>query len=285
MPTALDLPVPGEAGRSSSSTTGQPLCAARPARPRRLPSLGALYTLCTWALFGLAGPAAANSTIVPVIIDIPVSGRTIVKVTNNRDRPVMYQIAAKTWQVIDGKDRYETTEDFIASPPLFTLDAAATQEVRIGMRNPVPAPLERAYRLVVAEVPRVRAAGEEGSAVEFAFQYLLPVYVASADRNAKAELHWSLQAAGDAVMLRAENGGQKRVALTALSLFTDRLAAGEPDWKVKELTTVLAGTWREWRIAVPPGTASMPWHIVIRLQGSAMPMVVPDADIVASGPR
>ena len=236
-------------------------------------------------MFGLVGPAAANSTVAPVIIDVPGSGRSIVKVTNNRDRPVMYQLAAKTWQVIDGKDRYEATEDFIASPPLFTLAAAATQEVRIGMRNPVPAPLERAYRLVVAEVPRERAAGEEGSAVEFAIQYLLPVYVASADSGAKPELHWSLQAAGNAVILRAENVGHKRVALTALGLFADRLAAGEPEWKVKELTTVLAGTWREWRIAVPPGTASMPWHIVIRVQGSAMPMVVPDADIVASAPR
>ena len=240
--------------------------------------------LC-WALVSAAAPAGAATTVSPVIVEANADGRAVVNVTNHRDRAVLYQLTALSWQVLDGRDLYEPTQDYIASPPLFTLDAGETQAIRIGFRNPVRDPVERAYRLAIAEVPRVDVVSEGSGTVDFAIQYLLPVYVAAADREAKPELAWSMRAVDGFILLRAENTGHKHVALAAVGLSSGNPDAGRPEFLVKALSTILANSWREWRFAVPREAVPPAWHILVQYQGSALLVAVPDADIIVRGPR
>ncbi|CAK0745285.1 P pilus assembly chaperone PapD [Gammaproteobacteria bacterium] len=236
-------------------------------------------------MFSLTLPAFSASTIAPIVVETQADGRAVVNVRNDWEREVMYQLSVLRWQVIDGRDRYEATQDFIASPPIFTLAPAETRAIRIGLRHPIPAPVEQVYRLVVAEVPRVDEFGKQGGMVSFALQYLLPVYVASTLGDAKPELVWSMQAVSDAVVVRAENIGQKRIVLLSVGLSKNSSENVEPEFISKKPTNVLAKTWREWRIPVPPGKASLPLHIVYLNQGSTNPTVVPNAEIRASSSR
>jgi fimbrial chaperone protein len=241
----------------------------------------------TMAIFAM--PATAATTISPIVIDVPADGRAIVTVRNDSAREVLYQITVLSWQVVDGADRHEVTEDFIASPPLFTLAPSASQIVRIGLRNPARLPVEQAYRLLLAEVPpeassKLRRPDEtsaEAGVIEFSMQYLLPVFVAPDSSVAKPALVWFMKADGDAVVVRAENFGNRRIVLTMVGLGSPTGTAPLPEYASKQRLTVLARSWREWRIAVPVGKASSPWRIMYVTSENATPAVVHDAEIRA----
>jgi P pilus assembly chaperone PapD len=85
--------------------------------------------------------------------------------------------------------------------------------VRIGFHIPARQPKEQAYRLVLAEVPRLGDVPDVGGGVvNFAMQYLLPVFVAPSGRVAHAPLTWSLRTEDDVLVARATNAGARRVA-------------------------------------------------------------------------
>ncbi|MFO7698648.1 MAG: fimbria/pilus periplasmic chaperone, partial [Anaerolineae bacterium] len=216
-------------------------------------------------------------------------GRAIVTVRNERAREVLYQVTVLNWQVVDGADRHEATEDFIASPPLFTLGPSASQIVRIGFRNPVQLQVEQAYRLALTEVPsavsslppRPDGTSAEAGVVEFILQHLLPVFVAPASRGAKPVLVWSMRADGDAVVVRAENLGNRRAVVNMVGL--SRQSGADPglEYASNRRLTVLARSWREWRIAVPADKISSPWRLLYITNDGATPTVVSDTEIRA----
>lgn len=263
---------------------------AYPAR-RLVQRLGvaACLAMTCLAMVVLAIPATAATTISPIVIDVPADGRAIVTVRNDRAREVLYQVTVLNWRVVDGADRHEATEDFIASPPLFTLGPSASQIVRIGFRNPARLQVEQAYRLALTEVPtevsslppRPGDTGAEAGVIEFALQYLLPVFVAPASRGAKPALVWSMGADGDAMVVRAENLGNRRTVLNMVGLSSRSGADPEPEYASQRRLTVLARSWREWRIDVPADKISSPWRILYINSESATPTVVSGAEIRA----
>ena len=66
-----------------------------------------LYTAFT--IVFLATTLQANSTIVPVIVDVEASGRGVVEITNLRTQPTLYNIEVLKWAVVDGADEYADT--------------------------------------------------------------------------------------------------------------------------------------------------------------------------------
>ena len=78
-----------------------------------------VYSAFTFAF--LATSLQANSTIVPVIVDVEASGRGVVEITDLRTQPTLYNIEVLKWAVVDGVDVYEDTRLFIVSPPSFKL--------------------------------------------------------------------------------------------------------------------------------------------------------------------
>jgi len=221
-----------------------------------------LVTVVCLGMVNYASPVFAVATINPVIIDVPADGRAIVTIRNDRTREVLYQVSVFSWHVVEGEDRYDATQDFIASPPLFTLAPSTSQIVRIGFRNPTQLAVEQAYRLVVAEVPRPGDTSTVGGVIELSFQYLLPVYVASSSRAAQPELLWFMHVDGNAIVVRAENHGKKREVLNMVGLSRPSAENLVPEFSSNRRVTVLAGTWREWRIPVSSEKLLLPWRIV-----------------------
>ena len=221
-----------------------------------------LATLVCLVLASFVSPVFAMATISPVIIDVPTDGRAIFTIRNDRTRDVLYQISVFSWQIVNGEDHYETTRDFIASPPLFSLNPSISQIVRIGFRNPVKLPVEQAYRLEVSEVPRPGDSNAVGGNVELSFKYLLPVYVASSNRTAKPLLVWSMHTDGNSVVVRAENRGNKHDVVNMVGLNRQSSESLVPEYFIKQHLVILAGSWREWRISVPAEKTSQAWRIL-----------------------
>lgn len=254
---------------------------SRPARLRRI--LQKWTWAVGWVLWCGAVPAQAAVTLSPVVVQVASNGRAIVTVRNERSREVLYQITVLQWFQLDGQDRYEATADFMASPPLFTLAAGASQIVRVGFRRPVRSPVEQAYRLVLAEVPRPGdSAGGRGQ-IEFAMQYDLPVFVASTQGADPRPLLWQIRQEAGTVVVRADNPSSAHVVLTQVGLMQAPGQMPAPEWTRQRRSTVLARAWREWRFPVPQGGLPRPWRVVMQRDGQAVE-IVPEADVRAHVP-
>ena len=230
-----------------------------------------VHLLQALVLVGLGLPALGAVTIAPVVVDVAPDGRAVIMVRNDRAREVMYQVAILRWRLEDGVDRYEATEDFIASPPLFTLASAASLPVRIGFRNPAPLPVEQSYRLVLTEVPRPSDAQTGNGVVEFSMQYVIPVFVAPSSREAKHHLLWQMHQEGNTMVVRADNPSQSRAVLNLVGLSSQTGPTPSAEFASRHRATVLAHSWREWRLPITEGMPYRAWRIVMLASDSETP--------------
>jgi len=236
----------------------------------------------SWVVGGVlwcgAAPAQAAVTISPVVVQVASDGRAIVTLRNDRLREVLYQITVVRWLQVGGQDLYEATQDFIASPPLFTLAAGASQVVRVGFRRPLRLPLEQSYRLILAEVPRSDDDMGERGRVEFAMQYDIPVFVASTQGADTRPLLWQVREQAGSVLVRVDNPSSAHVVLTLVGLTRQSGLKPAPEWVHPQRSTVLARAWREWRFPVSPTGTSLPWRIVWQRDGLEVE-VSPEANV------
>jgi len=230
-------------------------------------------------LVGVSTPAQAAITISPVIVNVPSDGRAIITVRNERQREVLYQISVFRWLQVDGVDRYEATQDFIASPPMFTLAAAESQIIRVGFRNPQRLPVEQSYRLFLAEVPRPGENSAERGVVEFAMQYAIPVFVASSNRAGPLSLVWQIREEGGALVVRADNPSSTHTILNMVGLTQQSGLDVQAEMASQRRTTVLAHAWHEWRFPVAHDKLHLSWRIVVRQNDAQTVEVVPHAEM------
>lgn len=224
---------------------------------------------------GSSAALQAAVTISPVIVNLASDGRSIITVRNDRLHEVLYQISVLRWHQVDGADRYDATEDFIASPPLFTLAPAASQIVRVGLRKPVPQANEQSYRLLIAEVPQPDDKPSEPGVVQFVMQYAIPVFVAPSQRSENLPLIWRIRKDADSVVLRAENPASSHVVLNMVGLTPQWNSESSPEFVNRRRVVILAHAWQEWRFPIRHDKPSLLWRIVFSQNDSAVTEVVP----------
>ena len=213
----------------------------------------------------LATTLQANSTIVPVIVDVEASGRGVVEITNLRTQPTLYNIEVLKWAVVDGVDEYEDTRLFIVSPPSFKLHPGKSKKVRLGFRGKRGTPSEQTFRLIVAEVPsEVKKAAEGTSTLDVTLRHVLPVYVAPQTPGGP-KLRWTITTQGDTAALRATNSGNQRANVVSVGLHPNPNQENTPVYANNSLAHVLAGSWREWQVKLPEGM--LPGKAVYKLTG------------------
>lgn len=201
------------------------------------------------------GALAAGLQFSPTLIDLAPSQRTAtLEVINRSAQVTAVQVRTFAWAQSGGgaggaaggqDDALAATGDLAASPPVFSLPPGETQLVRIVLRTPVAAGNERAFRLLIDEIP---PPGQPGG-VQLALRISLPVFAAAPDRTA-ADLRWTLQPAGSGWEIVANNRGTRRARVGELSATGPggrQLTAAPLD----QNPWVLGGGRRRWRLADP----------------------------------
>ena len=139
----------------------------------------ALFALLATPLMALSSAQATGGIQVsPVLVNIsPERGITSIRLRNERDHAASFEVDAYVWSQQDGRDVLEPTNELMVAPGVFEIDSHDEQIIRLGaqVRN---ASGERAYRIVLRELPRPRA---NGAVLGFTLEMSLPVFVASAD--------------------------------------------------------------------------------------------------------
>ncbi len=235
------------------------------------------------------GPMAQTSgsvSVSPVLIDLASCERAALTLRNDHNRAVFYQVSVLRWSQENGQDRYDSTEDFIASPPMFTLAAGLSQAIRLGFRQPSDSANERAYRVILTEVPPAIDQPSNRSQIQLAMQYAIPVFVAGSLPIVPSPLNWQIHQQGNTMHVRADNPSNRRVVLNAVGVSPASSPSTEPpltQHTQDQRVTVLAHAWREWRIPLQPADlqveAAPDWRIRVKAADNAVWQAISAADM------
>jgi fimbrial chaperone protein len=174
-----------------------------------------------WGFFALlfsALPVMANepstnspSTILdvaPTTLELKPGAAGLFFVTNHGARDVTVQIEAADWRQENSRDITAPSQELLASPPLAHIAPGARQSVRVMARAAGEG--ERAYRLLVSELPDPDAGGE---GVHVLLQFSVPVFVRH-DPRAAPQLSWAVRQG----RLIAANAGAQTVKLDSVTI-------------------------------------------------------------------
>lgn len=197
------------------------------------------------SLLGAAGMASAGSFQVSPINPTLSTGKPVSALTvrNNGASPVVIQLEALSWSQPDGKDNYRPAPEILATPPIFTIPAGSSQIIRMGSRVPSDARSERAYRLILREIPPPAKPGFNG--LRMALQVSLPLFILPV-APATPQLQWQATRTADGQLrISATNAGQMHAHLSGFKLVT---AAAKPLHMPAGAVYVLPGASREWLV-------------------------------------
>lgn len=220
-----------------------------------------------------AAPPAVGSglSVAPVQLSLTDATRSVsTQVSNPGDAPVTVQARLYSWTMRGEEEVYAPASDMGFSPPLFRLEARRTQAIRVIMKS-APGPTERAYRLVIDQLPIADAPGQ----LQLPVRLVLPVFAEPAVGTVRAShLKWSARFDAPAKQVRISVANSGTVHAKIIELAVDDagkhavLAGGLAGY-------ALAGQSRTW--SYPSNTAPLSLTITARHEAETLRITVPVA--------
>jgi fimbrial chaperone protein len=203
---------------------------------QQLIALGACLAL---SAAGHSADLAVNPVRITLAGDVQVAA---VSVRNAGPERVVLQLQTLAWSMHDGAEDYTASDDILATPPVFAIEAGQSRVVRVGLVRRVDRARERTYRLFLQEVP---AAGTAMNSVHVAVRIGIPIFVAP--DVAASQLTWRAARAGEhAIVLEVTNSGTLHYQIAEAVL---KLPESGATWgRTSAAGYVLPGDVRRWRI-------------------------------------
>jgi fimbrial chaperone protein len=175
-----------------------------------------LAGLLAVALASVGVAAAASIQIGPTITTLVGKERTAtVSIRNSDSEPVTVQIRAMDWNQAHGEDALTPSSALIVSPPFVTLQPGEAQTVRLLVEKVAKVDVERAFRLVVDEVPNPVQRASTG--VQTTLRLVSPVFL-SPSTDARPKLAWTTSRNANGVVLSVRNNGNAHERLSGLQV-------------------------------------------------------------------
>lgn len=215
-------------------------------------------------LLASMGPAWAGSfNVSPIRIELsPHKPTQALTLTNEGDEPVVIQVQPLLWTQQNWKDLHTPTDQIIATPPVVRIPAHGRQVVRIGIRRPLAAGTEGAFRLYLTEMPAPAKSGDIGLHVSLRLD--LPLFVTTSN-DLRPDLRWSVAQDEKGIPhVMVANAGSSHVQLTDLRFLLGEQVLSTPQ---PANAYVLPGATRRWPlVAMPPHPADLS---LLRVRASA----------------
>ena len=198
----------------------------------------------TAALFS-ASAQATSLEITPVAVHlVPGQQATTIGVMNRGGVAVAIQLRAFAWSQDRDADVLTPTSDIILSPPIFTIAKGAKQTIRLLLRKGAKQSGERAYRLMIDEVPPANIGAQQ---VQIAMRVSLPLVVGATQAKPQP-LRWQARrSTGNRILLSASNTGTDFDRIYTIGV---TLADGSHPAVTQSGTNayILAGAQRQWMV-------------------------------------
>jgi fimbrial chaperone protein len=126
------------------------------------------------------------------------------------------QVQQRAWVQRNGRDEQDETRDLIISPAIFTFKPGEAQVVRIALRGAPDRQLERAYRILVSEIPGPSVpTAPELISFRIALRMDLPLFVAAIEPGAPSP-SFEFEPANGRLLVR--NEGPSHIRFTDFTL-------------------------------------------------------------------
>lgn len=219
--------------------------------------------MCALAAGLIAGLAAAplcvdaaSLSIDPISFTVqPTQGAQVLRVGNTGDQPVRVQISPVRWFFDGNSEREEAADGLILNPPIFTVAAQKTQFIRFGERQRETSESEKAYRLVIEEVPDPEEVRQPG--LRTVLKFSVPIFIAPL--KPVHHLSWHTSVESGALHVSAINDGNVHQRLVRLSVVREDGAA-MPIFSAA--VYLLPGEGHDWQVPVE-GTINHPLNLVL----------------------
>ena len=179
------------------------------------------------------------------------------------------QIRVFAWQQGEFQDQYQAQREVIGSPPVATLAPGQKQLVRLTRTGLTPPGQERAYRIIIDEIPAPQAPNAAGegaqAAIRLQMRYSVPLFAygeglvgkpdADAARTAvgRPQLTWRPVTVQGKPYVEVRNSGPVHARLTDVTL---RQGAQQRPLGEGLLGYVLPGASMRWPAPVAPGSGA-----------------------------
>lgn len=201
--------------------------------------------------------AAGSLLIWPVDPVMEAEARAVALWLENRgDQPLLLQLRVFAWTQQQGENRQDRQNEVVGTPPMIEIAPGGRQLVRLTRLAAVPAGQERAYRVIVDEIPRAAPGSTPaGAGVQFQMRYSIPLFVYGEGlRPLRAQdkpdapplpLVWRTVEQDGVRYLEVQNQGSLHARLTAAELRRGNVRVGMAEGL---LGYVLAGATMRWRL-------------------------------------
>jgi fimbrial chaperone protein len=236
-------------------------------------------TVCAAVLFLALTSRAAEAqslSVLPVNLFLqPGQSATTLTVTNLGSSETAIQIRAYAWNQADGgEDQLTASGTIVASPPLASIAAGATQVVRLILRQS-PQGREATYRILLDQIP---PPAEPGT-VHVVLRLSIPIFAQPATR-AVPHVQFHIENDAGQLYLVGTNDGLRHEAIRDIVLSTADGVELKPASGVSPY--ILAGATRRWALAA---SSSLPLPIAtLQLKAHADAGVIEQQVRVVAGP-
>jgi fimbrial chaperone protein len=174
-----------------------------------------LFAIAAFFILARAGTAHAAITLTPVQVELtPAKKSELIAVTNDSDDPLRLQVEVFAWdQRPDGETQLDPTKDILAFPPLLSLSAHETKNIRVGT-TAAPGTAEKSYRMTVQELPAETTANA-AAAVRMLTKISIPVFLEPGPVTAAGKIE-AEKAPNGTWTLRVLNIGTRRFMLSEI---------------------------------------------------------------------
>lgn len=207
---------------------------------------------------------------------------------NRGDAPAQMQLRVFEWQQIDLHDHYETGHDVVGSPPMIRIEPGERQLIRLTRTVDVPPGVERAFRVIIDEIPTPEPEANEGPVsvgIKFQMRYSIPLFVygeglwtkVSHDRRrdpadaAQPSLSWRIQTHDGKPHLQVHNAGNVHARLTEVAFQQQDVRVSVSEGL---LGYVLPGATMHWPL---PDDYAAGGELVAKVNGSADQLLIASA--------
>ncbi len=222
--------------------------------------LALLFVFCNVAL-------AAGLQVTPIVLDLKQTQKSDgLWLTNTSQSPMDVQIRVFEWRQQNQTDVLNPTPEFVASPPIVKIPGGQKQFVRLVQIAKSQVSTERAYRIVIDELPLNRQASK---GLNFVLRYSVPVFIQGSNPTSEPMLAWHIRPGTNSnVILTVSNSGATRVKLSQLKFISNSGRSLVINQGL--FGYALANSSRQWTVTANPGLFASGGHFEVTMNGKLL---------------
>lgn len=125
----------------------------------------------------ITATAASNLLIWPIDPYLaPDASAAELWLQNQGEQAVTMQVRIVGWRQDGGHERYDAQTEVVASPPIVRVEGGQKQLIRLIKQGSIAAGVEKAYRVVVDEIPQPQTAGAPQLGLKIQMRFSIPLF-------------------------------------------------------------------------------------------------------------